>query len=475
MTEARGPSAWRSRQVLLIALPLLVIVLSAIVWAIALSRSNFWADDFLNVTQFSRSLGDLSNDRINAGRYVANVFWAVGTYAFGAGSVIPFLTVNTLVFVTGLLTWLWVGAKARWSSLAAWWVCGLFLATSVWYQTALSSSAIGHSCGFLALGLGLLAHERCMKTTTVRSAALWSLASGGAWTLGVISNILYIGLLTIAAYCAFHQFAHGRRLGAPKIRAAVAVCFWNLVLPIIYFETVAYPATTSKTQYARNGLRYIHENLSFYKSQLAPTAALTVAYAAVMIVALAGAIVAIRRRDWFPIAVLSAAGATALPALVQSQQRAVFYMAMPLLLTFSALAAGLRPVLLGQTARLAWPRVTLFLGTAVALLLIFAQGAEVRAYFVRTPFGDAYGLATFRSQVAALTPEGGAICAQLSLDAPHEALFVAAMSGQDGFLVPPISAAQAFLVPAGQTCPAGASAAHITVGLDARGDFVAAG
>jgi hypothetical protein len=63
----------------------------------------------------------------------------------------------------------------------------------------------------------------------------------------------------------------------------------------------------------------------------------------------------------------------------------------------------------------------------------------------------------------------------MSLNPQYQALFVAAMSAEDGFLVPPISAAHAYLVPAGQACPAAGPTVHITVGLDARGDFVAAG
>jgi hypothetical protein len=475
MTNGTGLSAWRSQRALLVTLPLLVILLNLIVWTIALSRSAFWADDFLNVTYFYRSLGNLTNDHINAGRYVLNVFWAVGTYAFGSGSAIPFLIIESLVFAIGVGLWLKVGASVRWSSSSAVWICGLFIATAVWYQTALLSSAIGHACGYLALGLGLMTHERCMRAVTVRSVGLWSIASGAAWTLAIVSNVLYLGLLPIAAYCTYHQIMRARRFGAPTIRASIAACSWNLVLPLLYFELVAYPATTSKAQYATNGLRFIHGNLSYYKTQLAPTTALVVVYATVIVIATIGAVAGALRKDWFAMAVLVAAGTTALPALVQSEQRGIFYLGMPLLLTFSAVAAGLRPVLLDRSQSRAWRRPFVFLGATTALVLLFAQGADVRSYFVQTPFGDAYGLAAFRSQVAALTPEGGAICAKLSLDPQQQALFSAAMSGEDGFLVPPISAAQAYLISAGKTCPAHGAASDITVSLNARGDFVAAG
>jgi hypothetical protein len=80
----------------------------------------------------------------------------------------------------------------------------------------------------------------------------------------------------------------------------------------------------------------------------------------------------------------------------------------------------------------------------------------------------------FRSEVASLTPESAVICASLRLDPRQQALFVAEMSGTDGFLVAPITAAQAYLVPGGQRCPAqGSAATTITVSVSARGDFVA--
>ena len=451
---------------LLLALPCAVLVLNFIVWIVGVSRSGFWADDFLNVTQYFRTLGDLSNDHVNTGKYIANIFWALGTEAFGNGSVVPFLVVNFLVFAAGLIIWLGVGAKERWSALDAWWIGGLFIATAAWLPTALWSSNIVHSGGFLALGAGLFAHERAMSARTVRTSVGWSAASGAAWTVAVVSDLLYIGLLVIAVYCAWYQIRKLRDLGVNAPGLAALVGFWNVLLPIIYFLAVAYPATTSSKVYAVNGPRFIHENLSFYRSVLAPSDLLTAVYAALLAGGIVGALAALRRRDFFPIAVLGAAGATALPALVQSQQRDIHYMAMPLLLLFSTLAAA-RPALLGKSKRV---RSSVLLGAAVTLLLLFRQGASVRAYFVQTPYGS--NLATFRSEVSALTPEGGVVCAKLDLDASSQALFIAEMSGENGFRVPPISAAQTYLVAGATPCPPTAPV-QVTVNQNARGNFVA--
>jgi hypothetical protein len=457
---------------LLLVLPALVIILNMLVWVTAVWHSGFWADDFFNILHYNKSLGDLSYHQ-NQGKYVINVFWALGTLAFGAGSVAPFLILNTLVFATGVSVWLWSGTGTRWGATDAWWVGGLFVATAAWLNTALWSSNIVHSVAFLTLGCGLLAHERSMRARTVRDSMLWSLAGGTAWTLAVISDLLYLGLLVIAAYCAFHQVQKIQRFGISAWRAGLVVGLWNLLIPAAYFIGIAYPATTASSAYATNGFQFIRQNLHFYRENLAPTSLLAVVYISAIVLGVAGAVLCLRRRDWFPLAVLGAAGAIALGALIQSQQRGIHYMAMPLLLVFSALAASTQAVLIGQTKRRLRVRCGLLLVTTVTLFLLFRQGTNVRSYFVQTPLGAS--LAAFRSQVGALAPENGIICATLDLDSQQQALFIAEISGENGFLVPPINAARAYLVPMGVACPAGTAVSHITVRLNSRSDFVATG
>lgn len=478
MSQANQPRAGEAgrprdytRTGLLLVLPCVVIALNCIVWATAVSRSGFWADDFLWVTHFSRSFGDLSNYRFNIGKYIINIFWAIGTEAFGAGSVVPFLVLNSLVFATGLTAWLWVGAKRSWSSVQAWWIGGLFIATTAWLPTTLWSSNITHSGGFFALGVGIFAHHRAMEARSGRDSTRWSMVGGAAWTFAVMSNLLYIGLVVLAAYCTWHQARRLRSFGMATPRAAAMVGFWNLLLPVLYFVAVGYPGTTASEPYSVTGLRFVEGNLRFYRSVLAPTDLLTATYLALLVGALIGAFVAVRRRsDLFPMAILGTVAATAVPALIQSQQRDIHYMAMPLLLLFSALLAGTSPMLLNASKSV---KGTVLAAAVVSMLLIFRQGGELRAYFVRSPYGST--LLAFRSQVASLTPEGGAICVRMNLDAPQQTLLIAEMSGESGFLAPPISASQVYLVAAGEHCPAVGAAVQVAVSLDARGDFAASG
>ena len=243
----------------------------------------------------------------------------------------------------------------------------------------------------------------------MRDAAAWSFLGGLAWTAAVVSNLLYLGLLVIALHFVLLQAARMRALGASKPLIALVGGAWNLLAPVAYFAAVGYPATRSNPAYATTGLSFVRANLSYYRTSLAPTAALLAVYVVIVLATLAGALLATRRRDLFALALLGAAAATLLPALLQGRQRDVHYLAMPLLLVFSALGTGARePALGGRVERLAAAALCLGLG------LIFRQGADLRSYFVATPYGGQ--LAAFRSRVAPLTPPGGVICVRLDLD-----------------------------------------------------------
>jgi len=461
-----------ARTALLICLPAFAVLLSLLAWIAGVSRSGFWADDFLNLTHFSNSLGDLSNNRINEGKYIINLFWAIGTTAFGTGSVVPYLLLNSLVFAVGLVLWLRAGSGTRWGPVGAWWIGGLFLATGAWLPTVLWSSNITHSGGFLALGAAMWCHERCMRSDTRNAAWSWALACGGLWLFAIVSNLLYVGLLAIAAYCVLHQTIKLRDLGAPAARAAAIGAACSLVVPLVFFFAVAYPGTQSSAVYANHGVKFIHANYDYYKYLLAPTTLLEIGYAITVVVSLAGAALAARRRDLFPAAILLAAAGTALPALVQGTQREIHYVAMPLLLTFTAAALGARAVLsIGPPRRVAGTAAAIA-AAAVMLLLVFEQGATVRHYFVATPFGSR--LTSLRSDIAERTLEGGTICAMLDVEPKEQALFIAEMSGEDGFLVSPISAGRVFLVPKGSPCPV-PGAISVDIGIDPRGDFMVSG
>jgi hypothetical protein len=449
--------------------PTIAIGLSAIAWVTSLSRSSFWADDFLNVTHFFHTFGSLSDDQTNKGKYVINLFWAIGTYAFGQGSDVPFLLLNSMILLAGLTLYLRAREGSGWTATSAWWVAGVWAASATWTPIALWSSNVTHSCGFLSLGLGLWAHGRCMRATEPRSALAWALASGAAWTLAVISDLIYLGLLALAAHCVHQQVLKAKALGVSWRRALAGLTAWSLGLPLVYFAAVAYPATTNNQVYGANGLSYIHANLRYYRAVLAPGAVLAVVYAAIILLALWSAISGLRRRQWLPAALVIAAAGTAFPALIQAQQRGVQYLAMSLLLTLTAAVMPIERLL--RSGRLAnQARTATFAVGAVILALIFDQGADLRNYFEATPMGSS--LASFRSSVATLARGNGQLCVTMDLNPEQQLLFNAAMEGASGFSIPPIDAPITYLLPTGGACPSPA-ATHVLVSLNIRGEYLA--
>lgn len=455
---------------LLLILPLLVILVGVIVWIAAVSRSGFWADDFMNVVLYYKKFGDITNDHLNTGKYIINAFWAFGTDAFGDSSDVPFLLLNTCVFASGLALWLRSSLGARASSLRVWWAAGLFIATASWLPTVLWASNITHSFGFLALGAAYWTHRRAMAAISGRAVIALSLVSGLFWTVAVVSDLLYIGLLPMAAYCVWQQTLRLHGFGVTRRRAAITTGTSSLALPTIYFVFVGDPATKSNPAYANTGLAFVHENLDYYKSVLAPTDLLLAIYAAIVLVVVVGGIMAMARTDLLPLVLLIAAGTTAIPALVQSEQRDIHYAAMPLLLLFSALALALPSVRrVGGVIRSG--RLITTLGAIAALVLIYLQGAGVRSYFVQTPYGS--NLTSFRSEVAALTSEGADLCVRLTMTPAQRAYFTASIAGEFGFLVPPISAGKAEFVTARDRCAA--NTVPVVVAATARNLFTATG
>jgi hypothetical protein len=447
------------------------VLVASVVWAVlAITRSGFWADDFLNLTSFNHSLGNLSDDHINTGKYVINAFWALGTTLFGQGSVVPYLLLNAAVLAAGVVLWLWSGIGSRWSRVQAVWIAGLFAAGGTWWASALWSSNITHTAALLWLGAGSLCAERAVRASSLRQATAWTLCAGAAWTLTVASNLAYVGVLVLATWLLVGQLATVRRHGGAVARCA-ALAAWSLAVPLAYFVLIAYPATTSSSAYSQHGLSFISSNFAFYRRAYAPHLALSLLYLGLIALCLAGAWRGARHRRWFPLVALLSAVAMLVPALVQGQQREVNYVAVSVLVLVSGAVAGLRELAGAvplRRRRFAIPAACA--AGALALVLLIDGSASQRSYFLHTPYGRS--LAAFRAGAAHLVPSGAALCSELDLDEPTLERFVAELSGPRGFQVPPVRARSVAFVSRGEPCPAADSSA-IAVRQNPGGSFTA--
>jgi hypothetical protein len=450
-------------------LPGVVLFLSASVWLAALLRSNFFADDFYQLATYS-GFNNLFNLHLDQGQFAVNIFWTLGTVAFGYGSAVPYLLLNSAILFGGLAMWLFA-CRGRWPATCGWWVAGLLAANGAWMTIALWAANSTHSIAFLALGGAMLCHERVLKAGNLRAARCWSLLGAAAWLLVVASDPLYIGVVPITIYCSLAQRPY-LLLSARSSWLANIVLLCNVLLPILYFALIGYPQKSAVAAYSGSSLRFIATDLRLYLDQMAPSAIIKAVYLLLAIVtgiALVGALI---RRDFFPLACgLSAAVMSAI-LLTESQQIYPNYTVVPLLLVLSACVAGWTTVVSSHRWRVPsrwFSRGAIVLGT-ISLAIFFYAGGGVRAYFTATPYGDQRGLALFRHEVASLVPPGTLLCVVLELPGTDSVEFKAWMGQEYGFLLAPINAASVYFADSKGGCPSLATAT-LNVNEDASGEF----
>lgn len=451
--------------------PGVVVFLSATVWIGALLRSNFFADDFYQLATYS-GFNNLFNVHLDQGQFAVNIFWTVGTMAFGYGSAVPYLLLNSSILFGGLGMWL-IGCRNRWPATYGWWVAGLLAANAAWMTTALWSANCTHSVALFALGGAMLCHESVLRAGELQAARSWSLLGAAAWLLVVASDPLYIGVVPIIIYCCLIQRPHLlRSSGSSWLTNAVLLC--NVLLPSLYFALIGYPQKSAVAAYSGSSLRFIVTDLRLYVDQMAPSTITQAVYLSLAIVTGVAVVGALIRRDFFPVACGLSAALMIGILLTESQQIYPNYTVIPLLLVLSACLAGCTTV--ARSSRWRVPsrsfRGAAIVLAAISLAVLFYAGSGVRAYFTATPYGDQRGLALFRYQVASMVPPGTPLCVVLELARADGVEFKAWMAQEYGFLLAPINAASVYFADSQGQCPSSATAT-INVTEDASGEFLA--
>lgn len=465
-----GPSTPRrvtrpASGVSLLMLPALVVLaLLVAAWVSGVSNAGFWADDFTNMTLYGHSVGDLTDTARNDGKYTINVAWWLGTVAFGTGSALPYLLMVSLVSVLGVWLWLRSGVPVRWGSVQAWWVAAAWAATATPLGIMLWSSNIVHAVSLLCLGVALAAHGRAQRADATGEAVAWSSVGAFSWLVLIVSNPLYLGVLLVALVLVLEESAgwiRRTRWGARGRRTAlVGMVAAHIGVPSAYFLLVAFPRTTSRSSYSAFGLSEIPGNVAYYVDRLAPTWWSLAAYAGIFVAAAAVVVVQLLRRDLFPAALLISAAGVTVPVLMQGQQRADHYLAVPALLVLSALAAGTRP----RDARAAWlerrwVRVVGILASSLALFALFDGSSAVRGWWTSTPLGAQ--IAAARDEIAQGTASGAALCVELDMDEASKPVFVAGMGGAGGLQLDPVLAGSVEYVDVGE-CPVGTERVRVS-------------
>jgi hypothetical protein len=448
---------------------LVVLFLTFCCWFGALLKSGFLADDFYQLVTYS-NLSHFLTLKYDQGQIPINAFWTIGYVAFGTGSAIPYLLLDTSVFALGLFLWLHAGSARLWDGIHNWWLAALALAAASWMLIALWSANITHSTAMLALGLALVAHERSLRSRQPNNLLLWSLLCALSFTLVVASDPLYIGILPLCACCAWEQTFPLRQLG--KRRRLESLLSWTVLLPLLYFLVIAYPEKSAVSAYTGSSLGYLAKDWSFYVAQMAPTRSIKAVYLVIFVATGVAAIWAVRYRRFFAIACcLSAALMTGI-ILTERQQLFTNYTFMPFLLVLSGCIAGWTTVFSQHKFTLVRRHsYVLVLAATLVLAILFYSGGAIRSYFDATPYGTERGLVQLRDSVASISPAGTPICVVENLASTDEYEFNAWIANGDAFLVQPVNASSAALVGDRALCPAG-TLTTIDVGVGRNGDFV---
>jgi hypothetical protein len=460
-----------ARRAIALTLPCLVLLLSILAWIGGLLQSSFWADDFQNLV-FFHGFHNFFNMDFGQGQFSGNLFWTLGTMAFGSGSDVPYLLLNSSILAAGLAMWTLACNSTRWSELAGWWVIGLLIANAAWLEIALWSSNSTHSFALFGLGAGMLCHQRVLTSDTSPNATWWSIAGAMAWTLTVLSDPLYIGIIVLATYAGWTQKEHFQRWFRNR-RIPFLIVGWNILPPILYFLFIGYPQKIRSAIYSGSSIRFFPSDFHFYYTHMAPNAITATVYILLFVFVAVVVIGSAFRRDYFPLACFLAALIMVGIILTESHQRFENYTVLPFLLTVSAGAAGWRTCLRSPSltpASLRFARRATLIITALVLGVLFNAGSQVRSYFDATPFGAE--LVPFRDQVSSLVPKGAQLCVVLELSPSGGSLIAAEMDPPYGFMTAPINAAGAYLVVSPSQCP-DLSNAIIDVRLSAEGEFQA--
>jgi hypothetical protein len=461
------PTSVGSRRFFL-AIPLLVLFLTSCCWFGALVKSGFLADDFLNLVTYS-NFSHFFSIQYDDGQFPVNVFWTVGYISFGTGSAIPYLLVDTTVFVSGLFLWLRAGTARRWAAPQGWWIAAFVLASAAWMLIALWSSNVSHSIALLALGAAMLVQERAVDSTRCRRLLFWSLAEALAFTLMVASDPLYIGVLPLAVYCTVEQVSVLRSLGVD--RRLHGLLSWSVLLPLLYFFLISYRVKNSDAAYAGSNIEYLARDWAFYVAQMAPTRLIKAAYLTVFLATGVGSVWALRYRQFFAVACCLSVGLMGGIILSERQQLFTNYTVVPSLLILSACVAGWTTVFrsggFGIVRRCWWVPP---LAATVLVAILFYSGGAIRAYFEATPYGTERGLVQLRDSVATLSPPGEPLCVVETMGSSDEVEFNAWIANGDAFLVDPVDAAYTSVVSAPSDCLAGVPTI-VDVGVARNGDF----
>ena len=429
------PSGIRDRSPtfnLLTPLAFVIAVLGFLVWIASMMKADFWADDFSNLTKYGRTFGPILE---TDGKLIINLYWFVGSYFFGSGSVIPYLLLNFSVFVGSIFIITKAAISRGWYKnytlliLTSLFGSGTIFAFLIW------SSNIVHLASLFGLSCVIYVQEFARKAHSLRLTLLLASAIGFIWTFTTLSNPLYIALLILGTFFVYEQYRS--RFVARDFKLLFKLLFLNLSLPIIGFVFLSYPRVTKQSAYDLSGNEFIIDNIKFYITPLLNIPYLALLFIPFLIAIGFALIIELKKSNVLPIILIGSALGVTYPILIQGQQRGIHYFSIPIILFVSSVySMKITLAFLGRQRILGlFSRISL----AALIVLVVASTTWTRAWYTSTPFGQP--LSEPRKEIAKLVKPMGSVCLSFKMPDEHRDFFIGGMGGISGFLLPPINAA----------------------------------
>jgi hypothetical protein len=408
-----------------------ISALGIFVWLASMTKADFWADDFSNLTKYGRTFGPILE---TDGKLIINLYWFVGSYFFGSGSVIPYLLLNFLVFVGSIFILTKAAISRGWhKNYTLLILTGLFGSGTI-FAFLIWSSNIVHLASLFGLSCAIYIQEFARKAHSSRLTLLLASVIGFIWTFTTLSNPLYLAVIVLGLFFVHEQYS--AHLVSRDFKLLLKLLFLNLFLPIVGFVFLSYPRVTKQSAYDLSGNEFILDNIQFYITPLANIPYLLLLFTVFLIALGFALIIELKKRNFLPLILVSTALGVTYPILIQGQQRGIHYFSIPVILLVSSvysmkisLAFISRQRILGLFSKISM---------AALIVLIVASTTWTRAWYTTTPFGQP--LTEPRKDISKLVKPMGSVCLSFKMPDENRNFFIGGMGGTNGFLLPPINA-----------------------------------
>jgi hypothetical protein len=439
---------------------IIVTILVSISVIAATTNNQFWADDFGNIAAFNSNLGEWNDFSVNAARPVLNVFFYLMGISFGTGSAFPYLISASLIVLSGLLMSLYAAcALGIISKRMSIFVFSILMSSTTLFPIFLWSTNITHGASIFCFGVfSLLYSKNSTRGKSYGISTLWE----ALWiSLIVLCNPLYLGVIIIFASLALTSRFQGLRKESRNVVAVYFTYFCvSILLPIVYFFFVSQPEQKKNLSYANTGISNILPNLEYYSSGLI-SSELTLG----LLVLISTALLFRARINLLDLGLLGASGTVLLPVLIQSNQRVLNYLVVPILL----LCIVFVRVLEADFRQNFYTRSLVGFIIIVLPVVIFTSTKETRSWYVYPGLGsDTKSLIT---QLQERVPQGGKICVSFRTSKSEENFLIGGFSAGSAFSISPIYSGDT-LMDAYANCKDDPSRYQVTIEKNKVGKFV---